>query len=446
MQHIINKILVGLFALSCSLGMVSSSAAADLAGSAVVVIGEANVANASKESHPIARGEKIFAGQFISTGANGHVILKMIDGASVIVRASSRLFIEEYYVDTVTPSKSRIKLNLENGVVRSITGKAGEASKESYRLNTPLAAIGIRGTDFVVQANQEVTRVTVQSGAIVMTRFGVDCSREALGPCKSTTSRDLTAAMRNAYLELRSRSETPIFVPADKATDSPNLIAPPRQEEPKVGADKTKAAADSMGSDATRSLTSNNLNQVIGGSGAKPDGGDNKPAQLPVIPQQIWWGRWDAYTADGQSVISQLRVNKEIGASNPVFGLYREPAESYALPSSGVVGFKLADSESYLMNADKTLSKASISASNLTIDFGNRRYDTALTVNAPDASGVQIQSQGSITFQGYFISELNSPNTMLDGSLNRDGSQAGYLFQRQLSNGTSVVGATRWTK
>lgn len=460
------KFLAGAFALFISVGALlgasGSAYAQDLAGSVLIVIGEASVSDAQGATHVLTRGEKVYAGQSISTGANGHVNLRMVDGAAVIVRASSRLKIEEYFVDTVTPSKSRIKLNLENGVVRSITGKAGEASKESYRLNTPLAAIGIRGTDFVVHANRDVTRVQVQSGAIVMTPLSADCSRDTLGPCKSAKSRDLTAAMRDAYLELRSRSEAPIFVPVEKAIESPNLIAPPRQDEPKVGEKSAKTATanvDAYAAEATRTVAADTIKTQVDVVAAKPDPGktETKPSTTvpevkpvePVIPQKIWWGRWEDYANaqnDGRTVKSLRGSEREVSSSNTVFGLLRETNDNVSLPSSGKIAFKLADSESYVMNADKSLTTASVDSAKLSIDFNNRSYDTSLTVKAQGISPVQIQSQGKVTFQGYFISESNSPDTIFDGSVYRDGSQAGYLFQRNLGNGTSVVGATRWTR
>ncbi len=421
------------------------ASAGELAGTVVVVIGDATVAEGAGAGHAIMRGEKVFAGQTVTTGANGQVNLRMIDGASVIVRTSSRLRIEEYFVDTVTPSKSRIKLNLENGVVRSITGKAGEASKESYRLNTPLAAIGIRGTDFVVQANNEVTRVQVQSGAIVMTPLSGDCTRESLGPCKSLMSRDLTAAMHNAYLELRSRSEAPVFVPADKALDSPNLIAPPRTEEPKVSADKaTKTGASNTEAAVTDAKTTAAVEIVKTQTDITPVKPEVKPVEVPVAAR-VWWGRWQEFaSADGHTVQSQLIGDREIGVSNTVFGLVRENSDKMSLPNTGVFSFKLADSESYLMQADRSLVAAKLNSPLLKIDFGNRLYETSLSVSAKGMSNVDIQSQGHITFQGFLISDSATPDTTVSGALSQDGSQAGYLFQRMLTNGASVVGATRW--
>jgi hypothetical protein len=427
----------------------SHAHAVDTAGTVSFVIGSAQADQAGQASQVVVRGSNVFVGQTIVTGINGHVHLKMVDGAAVIVRPSSRLKIEEYVYDALNPSKSRIKISLETGVVRSITGKAGEASKESFRLNTPLAAIGIRGTDFVVQADNEITRVVVQSGAIVLSPLSADCLKDALGPCKNAQARTLTAAMRNAYLELRAKSEAPILVPAEKALESPNLLSPPRPEEPKVNSDKsTKVGAtqtENFVADANRAAIKSKTDSTAGNT--KPETKPNTTPEIKPEPlPEFWWGRWEPYAKDGKSTTSVSIEGREVVASNSVFGIYRKTNNDDILPSSGVVGFKLADSESHVLNPDKSLSEAKIINPSLTVDFANRRYDTSLTVQTGTLGNVDIQSKGNITFQGYFINELNTPDTEVSGGLTATGSQAGYLFQRLLSGGYFVVGATRWKR
>lgn len=444
-KKIYSPILTLLSSLVMVLAIVAPAQAADSAGTVSFVIGSAQAEQGGQASQVIIRGAQVFAGQTIVTGVNGHVHLKMIDGAAVIVRPSSRLKIEEYVYDEQTPSKSRIKISLETGVVRSITGKAGEVSKESFRLNTPLAAIGIRGTDFVVLADQEITRVVVQSGAIVLSPLSADCLKDALGPCKNAQARTLTAAMRNAYLELRAKSDAPILVPAEKALESPNLLSPPRPEEPKVNSDKSNKVSASQTenfvADANRAAIKAKTDNTA--PNTKPE---TKPEVKPEPLPEFWWGRWEQYAQDGKSVTSVSTEDRDVVGTNSVFGIVRKTNNDGVLPSSGVVGFKLADSEAHVLNPDKSLTDAKIINPSLTVDFTNRRYDTSLTVQTGTVGNVDVQSKGSVTFQGYFINEANSPNTEISGGLTTSGSQAGFLFQRLLSGGYAVVGATRWKR
>lgn len=412
---------------------------ADMAGSVSFIIGDANVAAGDGKSKAIARGDTVYVGQTLVTGPNGHIHLRMADGAFISVRPQSRLRIEEYRYDPAVPSNNRIKFVLEQGVARSITGKAGEAARENYRLNTPLAAIGIRGTDFVVQAAPDITRVTVQSGAVVMSPFGNDCLASTLGPCKSGTTRVLTAAMQNAYLELRSRNEAPLLVPAEKALESPNLVAPPRPEEPHASADKQSKTNSNIDTrDAIREVTVDTIKSRVDAAAADVP---------PPPPPKYWWGRYSNFVkADGEgSVASVLAPGRELTVGNEVFILVREAGDVTFMPNSGVAKFQLANSEAYFMKDPKTLSPAQVSGASLTVDFGARRFDTALTVNGDGYSPVGIQASGRVTGQGELKGDPNTGTTVM-GSMSRFTDQAGYLFQRNLGGGLSVVGATRWTR
>ncbi len=418
--------------------------ATDLAGSVSFVIGDANVITEDGKTRGVSRGESINAGQTLQTGATGHIHLRMVDGAFVSIRPQSRLRIEDYKYDAANPANNRIKFVLEKGVARSITGRAGEASKENYRLNTPLAAIGIRGTDFVVQATDNITRVTVQSGAVVMAPLASDCLASALGPCKSAASRVLTAAMRDAYLELRNRSEAPLLVPAEKALESPNLLAPPRPEEPRPSADKQSKSNPALDSrDPIREAAVDSIKNKV--DAAVPITPAPLPEVVVVVPEQkFWWGRWSSYIQPGQessSFVAALAPGRELAVGNDVFGIVRE-AGNVVLPQSGVAKFQLGGAEAYVKEG-KTLAAAAVSSPSLTIDFGARRFDTSLTVNGNGYAPVAVQSSGQVTWQGELRADA-SPDTKLQGMLSKDSSQAAYVFQRDVSNGLSVVGATRW--
>ncbi|OWW19002.1 hypothetical protein AYR66_05370 [Noviherbaspirillum denitrificans] len=416
--------------------------AADLAGSVSFVIGDASVIGEDGKSHNVARGDNINAGQVLETGTTGHIHLRMVDGAFVSIRPQSRLRIEDYKYDAANPANNRIKFVLEKGVARSITGRAGEASKENYRLNTPLAAIGIRGTDFVVQAAADITRVTVQSGAVVMAPLAADCLASTLGPCKSAASRVLTAAMRDAYLELRNRNEAPLLVPAEKALESPNLLAPPRPEEPRPAADKQSKSNSGLDSrdpirEAAVDSIKNKVDAVAGPT--VPD------TAVPAPAQKFWWGRWASYIQPGQessSFVNALAPGRELAVGNEVFGIVRE-AGTIFVPNSGVAKFQLGDAEAYMMEG-KTLTAAQVTSPSLTIDFGAKRFDTSLTVNSNGHTPVSVQSSGQVTWQGELRADANSTGTKLQGALSTDASQAAYVFQRDVTNSLSVVGATRW--
>ncbi|MGH8808240.1 MAG: FecR family protein, partial [Noviherbaspirillum sp.] len=444
-------------ALVCMAVSSACALAAEPAGSVSFVIGDASVLGDDGKSRVVSRGDSIGAGEILQTGATGHIHLRMVDGAFVSIRPQSRLRIEDYKYDAANPANNRIKFVLEKGVARSITGRAGEASKENYRLNTPLAAIGIRGTDFVVHATVDVTRVTVQSGAVVMAPLTADCLASTLGPCKSAASRVLTAAMRDAYLELRNRNEAPLLVPAEKALESPNLLAPPRPEEPRATADKqAKSNAGTDSRDAIREVALDSIKNQVDAVIPSPNPVTPTPSTPVVVspppPAKFWWGRWSPYIGKGEDAArfpdDPNSLGRTIASANTVFWLLRENSDlqQTVLPNTGVAKFQLAGSEAYMMQDRKTLTAAQVTSPSLTIDFGARRYDTSLTVNSEGHAPVLVQSAGKVTHQGIFMADPNTTGTTLEGMLSRNADQAAYVFQRDVSNGVSVVGATRWTR
>jgi len=171
-------------------------------GEVVFSVGPAQVLLAAKKGEAAApvqavlsRGFKLSVGDQIVTGAGGHVHVRFVDGAFVAVRSDSQLTIEHYSYRADQPERSTVKFQLSQGTARSITGRAGEASKDRFRLNTPVAAIGVRGTDFVVLTQDAESRAVVNRGAIVVAPIGQGCLAEGFGPCSHVAAKELTPSM-----------------------------------------------------------------------------------------------------------------------------------------------------------------------------------------------------------------------------------------------------------
>ncbi|MCX7176999.1 MAG: FecR family protein [Proteobacteria bacterium] len=211
-----------LFMLVFSLSGAAALAADAPVGEVAFLIGSARIAAGPDAPRDLARGDKISAGQVIETGDNGQVHLRFVDDSTVAIRPRSRLRIEDFHYDPANPRENRIKFSLEQGTLRSITGRAGEAAKDRYRLNTPIAAIGIKGTDFIVQVVNDTTQVAVNSGAIILAPLGEGCPANALGACSTAGARELTAAMADRYLELKVRQSVPQLIQIDPSSTFPD--------------------------------------------------------------------------------------------------------------------------------------------------------------------------------------------------------------------------------
>ncbi len=180
-------------------------------GEVIFTVGEVKVLGSNT---PLKRGDALAVGQTLLTGSNGHVHIRFIDQAFVSVRPGSELRIEQYAYDQAEPKNNRIKFSLVKGTSRFITGKAGQAAKQNFRLNTPVAAVGIRGTDFVAQVANDVTRVAVQQGGVSVSPFNQDCTMQALGACGGLQSRDLAGSLTGQFLEVQARLAPQLILPA----------------------------------------------------------------------------------------------------------------------------------------------------------------------------------------------------------------------------------------
>lgn len=184
-----------------------------IVGETTMVIGLVKLVGADGTSRAVARGASVRIGDRIETQAGGHVHLRFVDGGRVSVRPASILQIEDYSHSAQQPLLGAIKFRLDEGVVRSITGSWGEAARDRFRLNTPVAAIGVKGTDFVVRAEGSQTQASVYTGAITVTPMDSACSN-TVGPCINGHEKLLSEDMKGQMLELNRQQTTPQLVPS----------------------------------------------------------------------------------------------------------------------------------------------------------------------------------------------------------------------------------------
>jgi len=113
----------------------------------------------------------------IITSKNGQIMLTMADKSKITIRPKSTFIIKDYsYKKNVKEDKSHY--NLVKGGFRYVTGVMGKSKRSSYKLNTVVGTIGIRGTDFEATIcddnckNQSGLFVNVVSGGISLTNKG----------------------------------------------------------------------------------------------------------------------------------------------------------------------------------------------------------------------------------------------------------------------------------
>lgn len=456
--------------LAISLLGLSSAAYAGEAARIVFVSGQVHAGERA-----LAIGDAVQEGDEIVTGKQGTTYLKTVDNGLLILRPSSRARIVTYHVDKDNPANTRIKLELLSGVARSVSGDAVKLARQNFRFNTPVAAIGVRGTDFTVSTDNETSRVTVISGAIVVSGFGGACMPGGSGPCEQPASRELAASQAGQMLQVRKGQPAPQLLSTAGSALAPDVVAPPRVEEPVAKATGTPVTGE-ISLDPRK--TENLITQIVAvrttNTPPPPPPPEVAPPAVappevtppvvapvepppvvvtpPVVQSQIVWGRWQPI-ANSPAVIDTVAVltsgAKEVGRIGN-YAVFRTPGETWKSPAQGSIGFSLAQSEAFVTNeSTRESAAASLENGKLNVDFGKSAFTTSFDLLSSSGRN-QLRAEGTVTKDGILQGngQFESPTNMkVIGVLgNENGGSAAYIFSSRLDEKRVVSGATYWRK
>lgn len=128
--------------------MALAAQATDTAGTVTMASGEVTISQAGGNGKPAAVGDILHAGDSVITGTDGELQADLADGGMIAVRPNSVFRIDGYRASGDSDDSSIF--SLLKGAVRSVTGFIGKVTPQNYRINTPTATIGVRGTDHEV--------------------------------------------------------------------------------------------------------------------------------------------------------------------------------------------------------------------------------------------------------------------------------------------------------
>ncbi len=123
---------------------------ANKAGRVSFAIGEVTAINAAGDARRLMRGAALFSGDTINTG-KGRAQLKFTDGGRISLSPKSEFKIEEYRFNGKQDGTERGFFSFLKGGLRALTGLVGKRNRSNYRVRTPVATIGIRGTWFTAR-------------------------------------------------------------------------------------------------------------------------------------------------------------------------------------------------------------------------------------------------------------------------------------------------------
>ena len=404
----------------------------DVVGEVTTVIGRGKVVNPQGEQ-PATRGQLIRAGDQVTTDAGGHVHVRFVDGGIVSVRPLSRLHIENYR-NSSPQQLAAIKFRLDTGVIRSVTGEWGEAHRDRFRLNTPVAAFGIKGTDFVAKADSSSTQVSVKAGAIEMSPLEGSCAL-ALGPCAGERSTLLSADMPGKVLEYFKQNDRS----APRLIPYVDLLA--RNNNSVPVAEQSRVEAIVSGNVAGKAVD-NHAKETVAAVNLPVNLPTASPASLPLV----WLHNALEWNVPAHTISSRFDEASAAGR-NPVIGnffisLHRdETIKKDFAPPSLTANFSLLSASANYVQLVGPVEMVNISNAKLTVDFGRSALTTQMDLASPSLGKNSFAATATVSPNGVFVS--NTANQQLAGAFSTDAAQAGYLFEKRVTHGT-VSGLTLW--
>lgn len=132
------------------------------------VRGDVQVAMGTGKPAKVVVNQSLTDNTTITTGANSNVIIKFIDGTVIALNQNTSFTIQKYDYNEKAPSTMTALFSMLRGGLRVVTGAMSQKNREGFKLATPSATIGIRGTEFIVQRINP-TYLSVINGAASMT-------------------------------------------------------------------------------------------------------------------------------------------------------------------------------------------------------------------------------------------------------------------------------------
>jgi hypothetical protein len=117
------------------------------AGQVIVATGAVQEIKADQTTRSLQRGDHFYSGDTLVTGTNSTAQIRFTDGSVVALNPNSKLQVNDYSYQK-DPKNDRSVMTLVQGGFRALTGLISKTNPDAYKVQTPVAVIGVRGTNY----------------------------------------------------------------------------------------------------------------------------------------------------------------------------------------------------------------------------------------------------------------------------------------------------------
>lgn len=149
-------------------GILAISAHADAIATVTSVTNEGYRKPPGAAELPATPTDQLQPDEALRTGAESTIEVKFVDGSELSVESLSEVVLSDYVFDPQAAASTGI-INLNVGLFRF---SSADLPDSGLQLKTPVATIGIRGTEFLVTVTNEATVVDIVEGAVQVAPVG----------------------------------------------------------------------------------------------------------------------------------------------------------------------------------------------------------------------------------------------------------------------------------
>jgi len=135
-------------------------------GQVVFVAGDA-----TRDGQTLAEGDTVLEGARLMTEARSFLTIELPDGSRLTMQPQSEVRIESLHTYQGFEDAQRADFDVQRGRIETeVKPQAGPAAR--YRIQTPTAVIGVRGTSFRVAAEEAASRAEMREGTVAVRGAG----------------------------------------------------------------------------------------------------------------------------------------------------------------------------------------------------------------------------------------------------------------------------------
>lgn len=187
----------------------------------------------NKEERSLKKDSIIYLNDTLTTDDKSQAQIVYTDKSLMTFASATKFSIEKYEFNPGA-KKSAVKfiMNLIQGGFRTVTGLIAKQSPDNYRVNTPIATIGVRGTDYVVMLKNKQLFMGYFSGSPCVSGTG--------GNIKST----LCLSKEARYASVPGEGLAPIPLQARPTVFDETLNIIPASFSPSTGLSRPRGPAE----------------------------------------------------------------------------------------------------------------------------------------------------------------------------------------------------------